>query len=195
MARRRASGGDAGPDRQAESLHGFQRRLEIRQIDHHFKKNDVGPRLGHDRKLTTRRLAHAVGCRHVSAPAPVGYAGRDQGILPAGFGPCLDRQFDGAPVICLEPRFLAGSFKRVKVRCKTVADDHLGAGGKIVEMDLPHDIRMAQRSAAIPGVVELRHTAPLGFGSGGAVDQDAFTSRNPLHYFIISRHEELGSKY
>ena len=81
---------------------------------------------------------------------------------------------------------LAGSFQRVKVRCKTVADDHLSASGKMVEMDLPHDIRMAQHSTAIPGVVELRHTAPLDFGSGGAVDQDAFTSRNPLHYFVIS---------
>ena len=55
-------------------------------------------------------------------------------------------------------------------------------------MHLAHDIRVAERTATIPGIVELRHTAPLGLGSGGAVDQDALAGMNPLHDSFVSGH-------
>ena len=76
----------------------------------------------------------------------------------------------------------------MEMRRETVADDQLGAGLEIIQMHLAHDIGVAERTAAIPGIVELRHTAPLGLRSGGAVDQDALAGMNPLHDSFVSGH-------
>jgi hypothetical protein len=78
----------------------------------------------------------------------------------------------------------------MKVRCKAVADDNLGAGFQVIDMDLSNNIRMAERASSVPGVFQLRHTAPLRFRAGSPIDQNTIARPYPSHHPVIARHHQ-----
>ena len=185
--------GQAGPYRQPDAADSVEHDFQIGKIDHHFQHDDIGAGRGHDVGLPCCRAAHLGRRRRIVGPAPIGHAGTYKRTRRIGPVARLDRQFDRTAVVIAETVRLAGIRQRVKMRCEAVADHHLGPGVEIIKMDLADNVRVAERAAAIPGIFQLRDAAPLGFGAGRAVGQDAFARSDPCHKAFIARHRDLLS--
>ena len=78
----------------------------------------------------------------------------------------------------------------MKVRCKAVANDDLGASFKVIDMDLSNNIRMAERASSVPCILQLRHTTPLRLRAGSPIDQNTIARPYPSHHPVIARHHQ-----